>query len=87
MNTPPVTLPKNGYVLRSEFRSLAFDARALAFIQPEKPVQNAYSESFNARFRDECLNEHWLLSLADVSTLHSIGGTSTPRDRTKRVFP
>lgn len=31
-----------------------------------KPNQNAYVESFNGRLRDECLNEHWFLSLADV---------------------
>jgi putative transposase len=36
----------------------------LRFIDPGKPVQNAYIESFNGRFRDECLNEHWFLSLA-----------------------
>jgi putative transposase len=36
----------------------------LRFIEPGKPVQNAYIESFNGRFRDECLNEHWFLSLA-----------------------
>ena len=27
-------------------------------------LPNAYVESFNGRFRDECLNEHWFLSLA-----------------------
>ncbi len=32
-------------------------------IQPGKPNQNAYIESFNGRFRDECLNEHWFVSL------------------------
>ena len=31
----------------------------LHFIQPGKPVQNAFIESFNGKFRDECLNEHW----------------------------
>ena len=36
----------------------------LHFIDPGKPNQNAYVESFNGRFRDECLNEHWFLSLA-----------------------
>lgn len=36
----------------------------LRFIDPGKPVQNAYIESFIGRFRDECLNEHWFLSLA-----------------------
>ena len=33
-------------------------------IQPGKPMQNGYIESFNGKFRDECLNEHWLPSLA-----------------------
>jgi transposase InsO family protein len=32
-------------------------------IQPGKPQQNAYIESFNGRFRDECLNENWFVSL------------------------
>lgn len=32
-------------------------------IEPGKPNQNAYIESFNGRFRDECLNEHWFTSL------------------------
>lgn len=31
----------------------------LAFIEPGKPIQNAYVESFNARMRDECPNENW----------------------------
>lgn len=35
----------------------------LKFISPGKPQQNAYVESFNGKFRDECLNEHWFLSL------------------------
>ena len=38
----------------------------LNFIEPGKPVQNAFVESFNGRFRDECLNEHWFLHLADA---------------------
>ena len=37
--------------------------RQLRFIEPGKPQQNAYIESFNGRFRDECLNEHWFLSM------------------------
>ena len=36
---------------------------ALFLIEPGKPYQNAYFESFNGRFRDECLNEHWFTSL------------------------
>ena len=35
----------------------------LHFIEPGKPVQNCFIESFNGRLRDECLNEHWFLSL------------------------
>lgn len=35
----------------------------LDFIDPGKPQQNAYIESFNGKFRDECLNEHWFLSM------------------------
>ena len=56
----------------SEFRSRAFDAWAmdrgieLAFIQPGKPIQNSHIESFNGRLRDECLNQHWFLSLLDA---------------------
>jgi putative transposase len=38
----------------------------LLFIEPGKPYQNAYVESFNGRFRDECLNEHWFTSLTDA---------------------
>jgi putative transposase len=34
------------------------------FIEPGKPAQNRYLESFNGKFRDECLNVHWFLSLA-----------------------
>ena len=52
-----------------EFISEALDLWAyennvkLRFIQPGKPVQNAYIESFNGKFREECLNEHVFVSL------------------------
>ena len=35
-------------------------------IQPGRPMENGYVESFNGRFRDECLNENWFSSLADA---------------------
>jgi putative transposase len=35
----------------------------LKLIQAGKPTQNAFVESFNGEFRDECLNEHWLHSI------------------------
>lgn len=39
---------------------------ALHFIDPGKPVQNAFMESFNGKFRDECLNQSWHTSLEDA---------------------
>jgi len=41
----------------------------LRFIQPGKPVQNAYIESFNSRFRDECLSQHWFASLSHMRSV------------------
>ena len=38
----------------------------LNFITPGRPVENALVESFNGRFRDECLNQHWFTTLADA---------------------
>lgn len=35
----------------------------LSFIRPGKPNENAYIESFNGKFRDECLNEHWFITM------------------------
>ncbi|XUP38007.1 IS3 family transposase (plasmid) [Xanthomonas axonopodis pv. vasculorum] len=40
----------------------------LRLIQPGKPNQNAYVESFNGRLRDECLNEHWFPTLLHART-------------------
>jgi putative transposase len=53
-----------------EFEGQVMDAWAyqrgvgLSFIRPGKPNDNAYIESFNGKFRDECLNEHWFHSIA-----------------------
>lgn len=55
-----------------EFTSAALDrwaferGVALHYIRPGKPVENAYAESFNGKFRDECLNAQWFNSLADA---------------------
>jgi len=55
-----------------EFTSRYFVAWAagrgipLIYIQPGKPVQNSYIESFNGRFRDECLNTNWFENLSDA---------------------
>jgi putative transposase len=66
--TPARLVTDNG----PEFMSRALDAWAYAhgidlhFIEPGKPNQNAYVESFNGRLRDECLNEHWFFSLGQA---------------------
>ncbi len=55
-----------------EFTSRAFMAWALShgihhiLIEPGRPMQNGYIESFNGKFRDECLNEHWFETLAQA---------------------
>jgi len=55
-----------------EFTGTALDAWAnqhgvqLHFIDPGKPTQNSYVESFNGKFRDECLNLHWFSDLSDA---------------------
>jgi putative transposase len=41
----------------------------LRLIEPGKPTQNAYIESFHERFCDECLNEHWFTSLAHAEVV------------------
>lgn len=41
----------------------------LLFIQPGKPTQNAFVESFNGRFRDSCLNQPWLKDLNDARSI------------------
>lgn len=65
---PKILVMDNG----PEFAGRALDVWAyrqgvtLHFIEPGKPVQNAYIESFNGKMRDECLNEHWFLSLGEA---------------------
>jgi hypothetical protein len=56
----------------TEFTSKALDQWAyehkvtLHFITPGRPMENGYIESFHGKFREECLNEHWLLTLDDA---------------------
>lgn len=55
-----------------EFTSRALDAWAyrrgiqLDFIRPGKPVENCFVESFNGKFRDECLSANWFVHLEDA---------------------
>lgn len=39
---------------------------ALHFITPGRPMENGYIESFHGKFREECLNEQWFLTLEDA---------------------
>jgi len=82
-----------------EFISRAVDAWAyqqkvvMDFIQPGKPMQNGFIESFNGKFRDECLDRHWFTSFEDATATieshrqfynnerpHSSLGQRTPAD-------
>jgi putative transposase len=86
-----------------EFEGQVLDAWAythgvrLSFIRPGKPIENAYIESFNGRFRDECLNEHWFVAMSDARRIieawrieynterpHSSLGDLTPEEFAKR---
>jgi putative transposase len=66
--TPTAIQVDNG----TEFTSRAVDqwayqhGVALHFIERGKPTQNALIESFNGKFRDECLNQNWFLDLRDA---------------------
>ena len=58
-----------------EFTSRAFIAWAQEhgirhiLIEPGRPMQNGYIESFNGKFRDECLNDHWFTSIEHAKAL------------------
>lgn len=64
--TPSVIRTDNGpeFIGRAMLNWAHRRGVALRLIEPGKPNQNAYVESFNGRLRDECLNEHWFVSLA-----------------------
>ncbi len=65
---PKEVLTDNG----PEFTSVALSEWAYEkkinhlFIEPGKPVQNAYIESFNGKFREECLEEHWFKNIYEA---------------------
>ena len=71
MRLPQTIVLDNG----PEFAGRTLDAWAYAngvtlhLIRPGKPIENAYVESFNGKCRDECLNEHWFVSLVDAQRI------------------
>jgi len=93
--TPQRIVLDNGPELTSQVvdRWAATHDVILEFIEPGKPIQNAYVESFNGKFRDECLDQHWFASVAEARHLieawrqdynqqrpHSALGYATPEE-------
>lgn len=58
----------------------------LRLIEPGKPNQNAYIESFNGRLRDECLNENWFLNLHHARVLIEAWRREYNEERPKRAL-
>jgi putative transposase len=58
----------------------------LRLIEPGKPNQNAYIESFNGRLRDECLNEHRFTSLAHARVVIETWRREYNEERPKRIL-
>lgn len=99
---PQQVLSDNG----PEFTGRALDQWAyqrgvrLQFIEPGKPMQNGFVESFNGKFRDECLNEHWFEDVAEARDIseawridynevrpHSSLNNKTPAEFAAAVVP
>ena len=57
---------------------------SMRLIEPGKPNQNAYVESFIGRFRDECLNEHWFMSLEHARAIIDAWRREYNEERPKR---
>jgi putative transposase len=80
-----------------EFRCMKMDQWAyrygvkLQFIPPGKPTKNAYIESFNATFRDDCLNQHWFRDIKDaretIEAWRKVYNTIKPHGSLARMTP
>ena len=60
---------KRAYRLYREEGLAVQNQVALHFIERGKPTQNAFIESFNGKFRDECLNPNWFVDLRHAREL------------------
>ena len=69
MNSGPLSRNGKEFCGRAMLTWAHTQGLTLRLIEPGKPNQNAYIESFNGRFRDECLNEHWFTTLAHAQAL------------------
>jgi putative transposase len=96
--TPEMIVSDNGPELTSTAILRWVPGRlAWHYIEPGKPAQNAFIESFNSRLRDECLNEYLFSSLNEAREIieswredynrarpHSSLGTLTPNEFAQR---
>ena len=55
-------------------------------IHPGKPNKNACIESFNGRLRDECLNDHWFVSLGHAKTIIEAWRQEYNHERPKKAL-
>ena len=65
---PTVLISDNGpeFTSRAMFEWAMARGVELRFIEPGKPMQNGFIESFNGKFRNECLDVNWFVSLVDA---------------------
>ena len=76
----------------SEYISKAMDQWSyrndveLKFIQPGKPMQNGFIESFNGRLRDECLNQHWFETLEQAKQIIELWRVEYNTDRPNKAL-
>lgn len=61
------------------------------FIRPGKPTDSPYIESFNGKFRNECLNQHWFMNLEDarqkIEEWRNIYNTERPHSSLNNLTP
>lgn len=85
---PQVMRTDNGseFVSRAMLTWAHANSVTLRLIEPGKPNQNAYVESFNGRFRDECLNEHWFINLEHARALIETWRREYNEERPKKAL-
>jgi len=97
---PQTIVLDNGPELMSNVLQSWAEGKAihLAYIRPGKPIDNAFIESFQGKFRDECLNQHWFTGLPEARQIieqwreeynherpHSSLGDLTPMEFAERA--
>jgi putative transposase len=85
---PQVIRTDNGkeFCGRAMLRWAHANGVTLRLIEPGKPNQNAYVESFNGRLRDECLNDHWFINLVHARALIEVWRCEYNEERPKKAL-